>query len=43
MGANGITQITPTNFLTAFVTTFGDIFLKYSWNIFEKVFNFTYF
>ncbi len=46
MGANGITQITPANFLTPFVTTFGEIFQKYSWNIFakifEKVFNFIY-
>jgi hypothetical protein len=29
MGANGITQITHANFLTTFVTTFGEIFLKY--------------
>jgi len=28
MGANGITQITHANFLTTFVTTFGEIFLK---------------
>jgi hypothetical protein len=38
MGANGITQVTPTCFFIAFVTTFGEIFLKYFWNIFEKFF-----
>jgi len=30
LGANGVTQATPTCFLTTFVTTFGEIFLKYS-------------
>jgi hypothetical protein len=35
MGANGITQITHACFLITFVTTFGEFFLKYSWNIFE--------
>jgi hypothetical protein len=38
MGANGLTQATPICFLTIFVTTFGEIFIEYSWNIFEKVF-----
>jgi hypothetical protein len=38
MGANGITQATLTCFLTAFVTSFGEIFLKYYWNIFENFF-----
>jgi hypothetical protein len=36
LGANKITQATPACFLIAFVTTFGKIFKKYSWNIFEK-------
>jgi len=36
MGANGITQGTTTCFMIAF----GEIFLEYSWNIFEKVFEF---
>jgi hypothetical protein len=38
LGANGITQATPTCFLTTFVTSFGEIFLNYFWNIFEKNF-----
>jgi hypothetical protein len=37
-GANGITQATPTYFLTTFVIAFGEIFLEYFWNIFEKIF-----
>jgi hypothetical protein len=36
LGANGITQATPTYFLIGF----GEIFLEYYWNIFKKVFNF---
>jgi hypothetical protein len=36
MGANGITQATPTCFLITFVIVFGEIFLKYFWNILEK-------
>jgi hypothetical protein len=38
LDANGITQATPTCFSIAFVIAFGEIFLKYSWNVFEKVF-----
>jgi hypothetical protein len=38
MGANKITRTTPACFLTTFVTTFEEIFLKYSWNILEKMF-----
>ncbi len=38
MGVNGITRATPVYFLTAFVIAFEEIFLEYSWNIFEKVF-----
>ncbi len=38
MGANKITQTTPTCFLTAFMTFLGEIFLKYYQNIFEKIF-----
>jgi hypothetical protein len=38
MGANGIIQITLACFLTTFVTTFGEIFLEYSWNILGKIF-----
>jgi len=36
LGANGITLATSTYFLIAFVTTLWEIFLEYSWNIFEK-------
>jgi hypothetical protein len=35
---NGITRAAPAYFLTTFVITFGEIFLKYHWNVFEKVF-----
>jgi hypothetical protein len=38
LGATEITQATPTYLFIAFVTTFGEIFLKYSWNVFGKVF-----
>jgi hypothetical protein len=38
LDVNGITQDTPTCFLTAFVTAFWEIFLEYSRNVFEKVF-----
>jgi hypothetical protein len=38
MGANKITRITPAHFFIAFVITPGEIFLKYFWNILEKVF-----
>jgi hypothetical protein len=37
MGANGITQTTPTYFLITFVTILWEIFLKYSWNTLEKI------
>jgi hypothetical protein len=37
-GANGITLVTPPYFFIAFVTSFGEIFLKYFRNILEKVF-----
>jgi hypothetical protein len=39
-GANGITQATPTYFLTTFVIDFWEIFLEYSWIILGKAFNF---
>jgi hypothetical protein len=38
MGANKITQITPACFFITFVTVFWEIFLEYSWNIFQKGF-----
>jgi hypothetical protein len=38
VGANRITQATPANFLTTFVTTLWEIFLKYSRNTLEKLF-----
>jgi hypothetical protein len=37
-GATSITRATFTCFFIAFVTAFGEIFNKYSWNILEKVF-----
>jgi hypothetical protein len=36
VGANGITQATPTCFLTIFVIIFWYIFLEYSWKYFWK-------
>jgi len=36
LGANGITRTTPTCFLITFGTTFGEIFLKYSWKSLQK-------
>jgi hypothetical protein len=36
--ANGITRATLACFLTIFVIAFGETFLDYFWNIFEKVF-----
>jgi len=38
VGANMIAQATPTCFLTTFVITFWEIFLKYFWNNLEFFF-----
>ncbi len=38
LGANGITQATPTFLLTAFMIAFGEIILEYFWIILEKIF-----
>jgi peptidoglycan/LPS O-acetylase OafA/YrhL len=35
VGVNRITRATPAYFLTIFMIAFGEIFLKYFWNIFE--------
>jgi hypothetical protein len=37
-GANMITRLTLACILTAFVISYGEIFLEYSYNILEKVF-----
>jgi hypothetical protein len=38
MGCKWVRQATTANFLSTFVITFGEIFLKYYWNIPENVF-----
>jgi hypothetical protein len=40
VGANMITQATPTYFFTTFVIIFWEIFLKYYWNNLGKIFKF---